>query len=39
MYLLSPPGCSTKAVVTAQSTQVVRLSSVIMAEEAGEGDM
>ena len=30
-------GCSKKAVVTAQSSQLMRLSSVIVAEEVGKG--
>ena len=33
----STVGCSRKAIVTAQSTQTIRLSSVIVAEEAGKG--
>ena len=35
--IYSTVGCSRKAIVTAQSTQTIRLSSVIVAEEAGKG--
>ena len=36
-YLVRVSGCSRKAIVTAQSTQTDRLSSVIVAEEVGGG--
>ncbi len=36
LYLEEEPGCSREAGLTTQSTQPIRLSSIIIAEEIGE---